>query len=90
MIPNEILEKIILQQIILLKNKNGWRDIHYNIIHMDIVLRLTRNQYPYEMNFNHIFRSTIPHKSNQILKRNKCIWNCIQRKKIFNDLNYDW
>ena len=77
-IPNEIIQKIILQQIILVKNINGWKDIHYYINKNTLVLKLTVNQYPYEMQYETIVRSTVPEKPFQVLKRNKYIWNSIQ------------
>lgn len=90
MIPNEILRKIILQQIVLLKNVNGWYDIHYLINNLNIVLKLTVFQFPYEMKYNTVIRSTVPEKSVQILKRNKWIWNNIKNKINFNENHYEW
>ena len=90
MIPNEILRKIILQQIVLLKNMNGWYDIHYIINNVNIVLKLTVFQFSYEMKYNKVIRSTVPENSVQILKRNKWIWNNIKNKINFNENHYEW
>ena len=90
MIPNEILRKIILQQIVLLKNINGWYDIHYIINNLNIVLKLTVFQFPYEMKYNKVIRSTVPENSVQILKRNKWIWNNIKKKINFDENHYEW
>ena len=89
-IPDKILNEIILQKIILLRNTNGWSDIHFHINNLYLVLRLTINQYPYEMEYNKVIRSTIPNKPNQIIKRNRYIWSCIEKKIPFNENQYKW
>lgn len=72
-IPDQLIQKIILQQIILLKNSNGWTYVHYYIKRFHLVLRLTLNQFPYEYHFGNILRSTIAVKSTDILKINRLI-----------------
>ena len=72
-LPDVLIQKIILQQIILLKNSNGWTYVHHYIKNFHLVLRLTLNQFPYEYNFGNIYRSTIAVKPTDILKANRLI-----------------
>lgn len=44
-IPEEIKIKIILDAILLLKQKNGWNKIHYNIKHSSLYLKKTQSRY---------------------------------------------
>ena len=48
LLPDDLIQTIILQQIILLKNLNGWIYVHNYIKRFHLVLRLTLNQFPYE------------------------------------------
>ena len=73
-LPDELIQEIILQKIILLKNSNGWKDIHDYITNFELGLRLTLYQYPYEYHFNNIYRSTFAVKPKEILKRSRLIW----------------
>ena len=73
-LPDELIQRIILQQIILLRNLNGWIQVHYYLQNFDLVLKLTTYQFPYEYHFNNINRSTIAVKPNDILKRSRLIW----------------
>lgn len=73
LLPDVLIQKIILQQIILLKNLNGWTYVHNYIKRFHLVLRLTLNQFPYEYHFGNIYRSTIAVKPIDILKANRLI-----------------
>lgn len=72
-LPDDLIQTIILQQIILLKNLNGWIYVHNYIKRFHLVLRLTLNQFPYEYHFGNIYRSTIAVKPTDILKANRLI-----------------
>lgn len=72
-LPNELIQKIILQQIILLKNSNGWDHIHNYLKNCYLILRLTPYRFPYEYHFNCIYRSTIAVKPSDILKTTRQI-----------------
>lgn len=73
-LPDELIQRIILQQIILLRNSNGWTQVHYYLQNFDLVLKLNIYQFPYEYHFNNIYRSTIAVKPNDILKRSRLLW----------------
>lgn len=73
LLPDDLIQTIILQQIILLKNLNGWIYVHNYIKRFHLVLRLTLNQFPYEYHFGNIYRSTIAVKPTDILKANRLI-----------------
>ena len=73
LLPDDLIQTIILQQIILLKNLNGWIYVHNYIKRFHLVLRLTLNQFPYEYHFDNIYRSTIAVKPTDILKANRLI-----------------
>lgn len=72
-LPDELIQSIILQQIIFLKNSNGWIFVHNYIKRFHLVLRLTLNQFPYEYHFGNIYRSTIAVKPTDILKASRLI-----------------
>ena len=72
-LPDELIQSIILQQIIFLKNSNGWIFVHHHIKRFHLVLRLTLNQFPYEYHFGNIYRSTIAVKPTDILKASRLI-----------------
>jgi hypothetical protein len=44
-IPEEIKMKIILDATLLVRQKNGWDKIHYNIKHSSLYLKKTQNRY---------------------------------------------
>ena len=73
LLPDDLIQTIILQQIILLKNLNGWIYVHNYIKRFHLVLRLTLNQFPYEYHFGNIYRSTIAVKPTDILKASRLI-----------------
>jgi hypothetical protein len=54
-IPNDIKDKIILDSIILLKNKNGWREIN-NRIKKPLRLRYVGSIYEPELKYYCIYR----------------------------------
>lgn len=72
-LPDELIQKITLQQIIFLRDSIGWNHVHKYLKNFHLVLRLTLNQYPYEYHFGNIYRSTIAVKPNDILKTNRLI-----------------
>ena len=54
-LPIEIKNKIIIDMIILLKNNNGWRQIH-NRIKGDLYLRFIGSIYEYTFKYYYIRR----------------------------------
>lgn len=73
LLPDVLIQKIVVQQIILLRNLNGWSHIHNYLKNFHLVLRLTINHFPYEYHFGTIYRSSIHVKPTDILKENRLL-----------------